>query len=81
MTVRFPWKKVTSSQSITFGDQASITQYLLETCQWAMVPFYAFGSDPESDWYRISVGTVKMEEIPEMLEKLKLGMQKWLNIG
>jgi aspartate aminotransferase len=80
LTVRFPWKKVNSNQSITFENQASITKYLLETCQWAMVPFYAFGSDPESDWYRISVGTVKMEEIPEMLEKLKLGMQKWLNI-
>ena len=78
LTVRFPWKNVKSSNSLFFENQASISKYLLETCQWAIVPFYAFGSHPESDWYRLSVGTVHMDEVPEMLDKLKRGMQMWL---
>jgi aspartate aminotransferase len=40
------------------------------------VPFYAFGSDRESPWYRLSVGTCKKEEIDEMLGKLRSALQQ-----
>ncbi len=51
--------------------QADVTSYLLQQAGLAVVPFYAFGADRSSPWYRLSVGTCKKEEIDEMLQKLK----------
>lgn len=47
------------------------TKFLLEKAGLAIVPFYAFGTDESSKWYRISVGTVKTEEIREIIRDLK----------
>jgi aspartate aminotransferase len=35
------------------------------------VPFYAFGAEKTSPWYRLSVGTCKVEEIPAMIGQLR----------
>jgi aspartate aminotransferase len=51
--------------------QADVTSYLLQHASLAVVPFYAFGADKSSSWYRLSVGTCKKEEIDEMLSKLE----------
>lgn len=51
--------------------QADVTAYLLNKAGLAVVPFYAFGAAKNSPWYRLSVGTCKKEEIPEMIGKLK----------
>lgn len=51
--------------------QADVTSYILDNAGLAIVPFYCFGSNPESSWYRLSVGTCKKEEIGEMLNMLR----------
>jgi aspartate aminotransferase len=51
--------------------QSEVTTYILENAKLAVVPFYAFGAAKDSDWYRLSVGTCRKEEIPEMFSKLK----------
>ena len=56
--------------------QADVTAYILDEAKLAIVPFYCFGSSPESNWYRLSVGTCKKEEINEMLEALKIALDK-----
>ena len=56
--------------------QSDVTSYILENAKLAVVPFYAFGASKDSDWYRLSVGTCKKEDIPEMLEKLKEALEK-----
>ena len=56
--------------------QSDVTSYILNEAKLAVVPFYAFGASKNSDWYRLSVGTCKKEEIPEMLEKLKEALDK-----
>jgi aspartate aminotransferase len=48
----------------------------LNEAKLAVVPFYAFGASKNSDWYRLSVGACKKEEIPEMLKKLKTALCK-----
>jgi aspartate aminotransferase len=48
----------------------------LNEANLAVVPFYAFGASADSNWYRLSVGTCKKEEINEMLGKLKEALQK-----
>lgn len=57
-------------------DQAAVTEYILSEAKLAIVPFYAFGTNRQSPWYRLSVGTCKKEEIPEMLGMLEGALQK-----
>lgn len=56
--------------------QSDVTSYILNEAKLAVVPFYAFGTSKNSSWYRLSVGTCKKEDIPEMLEKLKGALSK-----
>lgn len=51
--------------------QADVTQYLLSQAGLAIVPFHCFGTDRESPWYRISVGTCNLEDLPEVFSKLE----------
>ncbi|HEX8333049.1 MAG TPA: aminotransferase class I/II-fold pyridoxal phosphate-dependent enzyme [Segetibacter sp.] len=55
----------------TLQNQADVSAYILSEAKLAIVPFYAFGAERTSAWYRLSVGTCKKEEINEMLGKLK----------
>jgi len=57
-------------------EQAEVTSYLLNTAGLAVVPFTAFGASKASPWYRLSVGTSKLEDIPEMFRKLREAMEK-----
>lgn len=56
--------------------QSDVTSYILNEAKLAVVPFYAFGAPKDSDWYRLSVGTCKKEEIPQMLGKLREALGK-----
>ena len=57
-------------------NQSDVTAYLLNEAKLAVVPFYAFGAQRSSPWYRLSVGTCKKEEIGKMLEQLKRALQR-----
>ncbi len=67
-------KKVTNGGSL--NTQSDVTSYILNEAKLAVVPFYAFGAAKDSSWYRLSVGTCKKEEIPEMLQQLKTALKK-----
>jgi aspartate aminotransferase len=56
--------------------QTEVTAYILNEAKIAIVPFYAFGASKNSNWYRLSVGTCKTEEIDEMLEQLRTALIK-----
>ncbi len=56
--------------------QTDVTEYILNEAKLAVVPFYAFGSSKNSNWYRLSVGTCKKEEINDMLSNLKQALKK-----
>ncbi len=56
--------------------QKDVTEYILNEAKLAVVPFYAFGASKNSNWYRLSVGTCKKDEISEMLAKLKQSLEK-----
>lgn len=57
-------------------DQAAVTKFILDEAKLAIVPFYAFGADKQSPWYRLSVGTCKLQEIDEMFTKLEAALEK-----
>lgn len=55
-------------------NQTAVTSYILHQASLALVPFYAFGADKQSPWYRLSVGTCKKQEIGEMFERLEASL-------
>ncbi|MEO9023128.1 MAG: pyridoxal phosphate-dependent aminotransferase [Ginsengibacter sp.] len=67
-------RKMSSGE--TLSTQSDVTTYLLSEAKLAVVPFYAFGASKNSDWYRLSVGTCKKEEIPAMLGQLREALGK-----
>jgi len=69
-------KKTTGGKKLE--TQNDVTAYLLNEARLAVVPFYAFGAEKNSPWYRLSVGTCKKEEIDEMIGKLKEALNKLL---
>jgi aspartate aminotransferase len=67
-------KKTSDGKSL--NEQADVTEYLLSEAKLALVPFSAFGAGKESNWYRMSVGCCKKEEIETVLKQLKEALQK-----
>ncbi|QEC67583.1 aminotransferase class I/II-fold pyridoxal phosphate-dependent enzyme [Panacibacter ginsenosidivorans] len=56
--------------------QYDATDYILGEAKLAVVPFYAFGAESNSPWYRLSVGTCHLEEIDPVFEQLEAALQK-----
>jgi aspartate aminotransferase len=57
-------------------NQEDVTDYILCEAKLAVVPFYAFGADRKSPWYRLSVGTCKKEDLAEMLNGLEQALMR-----
>lgn len=53
-----------------------VTSYVLNEAKIALVPFYAFGSSKDSDWYRLSVGTCRAEYIKNTIDNLRKALEK-----
>ncbi|HRI19641.1 MAG TPA: aminotransferase class I/II-fold pyridoxal phosphate-dependent enzyme [Panacibacter sp.] len=66
-------KKAGSTLLTTQGD---VTAYILDQAKLAVVPFYAFGASDTSPWYRLSVGTCRIEEIGPMFTQLEMALEK-----
>ncbi len=49
-----------------------VTAFLLNEVGLAVVPFYAFGAPEDSPWFRLSIGTSRMEDIRACFEKLNV---------
>lgn len=64
-----------TASGMLLDKQSAVTEYLLNEAKLAIVPFCAFGTDNENNWYRISVGCCKKEEIETVLKQLKEALQ------
>jgi aspartate aminotransferase len=71
LTVKFALEGMKTPEGKILKNQSDVCAYILNEGHLAVVPFYAFGASPESPWYRLSVGTCKIEEIPEMFTQLE----------
>ena len=76
LTIQINLAGKTTADEKLLSSQKDVTEYILNEAKLAVVPFYAFGASEDSDWYRLSVGTCKKEEIPEMVAKLKEALLK-----
>lgn len=76
LTIKIDLVGKTTAAGVKLQTQQDVTSYILAEAKLAVVPFSAFGAGSNSSWYRLSVGTCKKEEIPEMLEKLEKALEK-----
>jgi aspartate aminotransferase len=76
LTVRFHIHGQKTSDGKTLATTKDITKYLLDEAKIALVPFYAFGASDESEWYRLSVGTCKMQDVEDAISSLRKALQK-----
>ncbi|WP_431212935.1 pyridoxal phosphate-dependent aminotransferase [Puia sp. P3] len=76
LTIKIDLKGKKTQQGVMLKEQSDVTSYLLNEAGLAIVPFSAFGASKTSPWYRLSVGTCKLEDIPEMIGKLRDAMSR-----
>lgn len=76
MTIQFNLKGKKTVEGKVLENTDDVTSYILNEAGFAVVPFFAFGSPRESSWYRLSIGTSKLEEIPAIFEKLRTALKK-----
>ena len=74
LTAQFALKGYTDAHGKLIETTDDITAFLLNNAQLAVVPFTAFGVAKGTDWYRISVGTLKDQDVPELLRKLEAAL-------
>jgi aspartate aminotransferase len=75
LTVQFDLLGKTTSDGKTLTTIQEVTSYLLTEAKLAIVPFYAFGTSVDSNWFRLSVGTSKKEDISTIFELLKQALK------
>lgn len=65
-----------TADAYVLEEQAAVTDYILSEAKLALVPFGIFGAAKESNWYRLSVGCCRKEDIPDVFAKLREALQK-----
>ncbi|HWB93852.1 MAG TPA: aminotransferase class I/II-fold pyridoxal phosphate-dependent enzyme [Puia sp.] len=75
LTIKIDLKGKKSREGKVLAEQSDVTSYLLNAAGLAVVPFSAFGASKTSPWYRLSVGTCRLEDISEMLGRLRMAME------
>jgi aspartate aminotransferase len=76
LTVQFSLHGQKTADGNVLATTQDVTKYILDEAQVALVPFYAFGSSTDSSWYRLSVGTCKLEDVAGVIENLRKALSK-----
>ncbi len=76
LTIKIDLAGKTTADGRILANQGDVTAYILNEAGLAVVPFYAFGADRSSSWYRLSVGTCKKNDIHDMIDKLREALGK-----
>ncbi|WP_299226940.1 pyridoxal phosphate-dependent aminotransferase [uncultured Psychroserpens sp.] len=76
LTVQFDLVGKTTANGHKLNSIEEVTSYLLSQAKLAIVPFYAFGTSRTSNWFRLSVGTSKQEDIVTVFKLLKTALKE-----
>jgi aspartate aminotransferase len=76
LTVQFALQGQRTDDGKILETTKDVTKYLLDEAKLAVVPFYAFGSSESSNWYRLSVGTCRLEDVDAVITNLKMALSK-----
>ena len=76
LTVQFALHGEKTATGEVLATTKDVTRYLLNEAKIALVPFYAFGTSEKSNWYRLSVGTCKTEDIDSIISGVRTALKK-----
>jgi aspartate aminotransferase len=76
LTIKFDLHGLKTADGTILTTTKDITKYILDEAKLAVVPFYAFGADDNSPWYRMSVGTCKVSDVNDVISNLRVALQK-----
>ena len=76
LTVKMDLHQMKKEDGSRIENTTDITKYILEQAKTAIVPFSAFGDSLDSPWYRLSVGTCKLEEVDEVIDNVRNALTK-----
>lgn len=76
LTIKFALHGQKTADGKVLATTKDVTKYILDEAKVAVVPFYAFGASEDSAWYRLSVGTCKMEDVDGIISNLRAALQK-----
>lgn len=76
LTVQLEYAGKTTPDGTVLKTSADINFYLIQEAKIGLVPFSAFGTDTDVNWFRASVGGCSLADIEEMLPRLKSALQK-----
>ncbi len=76
LTIQLALHGKTTATGEVLATTKDVTRYVLDEAKIAVVPFYAFGASENSNWYRLSVGTCKAEDVAKAIESLRNALEK-----
>ena len=76
LTVQFALHGLKTQEGVVLKTTQDVTKYILDDANVALVPFYAFGASSHSSWYRLAVGTCKLEDVKGVIENLRNSLKK-----
>ena len=76
LTLKLDYAGKTTEDGLVLKDSNDINFYLIKEAKVALVPFSSFGTGPEVNWFRASVGACSAEEIAAMIPRVKQALSK-----
>lgn len=76
LTIKIDYIGKTTPEGQVLKDSADVNFYLIRAAQAALVPFSAFGNDDDMPWFRASVGACSLQDIKDMMPRIKTALSK-----
>jgi len=71
LSVRIGIIGLTNSEGQLLKDASDVTYYLIQQAGVGVIPFFAFGTGRDNDWFRVSVGTTHMDMAPGVIDGIR----------
>jgi len=71
LTLKIDYTGKTTPEGTVLKSPADINFYLIKEAKVALVPFSAFGTDDDVNWFRASVGASTLQDIEAMIPRIK----------
>jgi aspartate aminotransferase len=76
LTIKIDYSGKTTPDGAVLKTSADINFYLIKEAKVAFVPFSAFGTDDNVNWFRASVGASTLEDMQKLTPRIKAALQK-----
>ncbi len=76
LTVQLDLKGLITADGKVLDTNHAVHRYILDEAKVGLVPFSYFGASEESSWYRLSVGTCRLQDVEVIMSNLQAAISK-----